>query len=295
MDILTATLEIVRASQNKRLTASTGQEYGIRINNYGSYLEDFVAAAFANALQVDDIEKRNELRRKAFCYEGSLNFSPDLMLHDGGPAIEVKKHETDAGGLRLNSSPPRQTLRKADKRIAPGARAVEGWTERKLIYVVGTIPKGSHVVKSIQLVYGDCFAANHAYYDKAEEKIGNLLDESEVENLTSYEGNELGRMNAVDPLRASYLRVRGIWEMKNPLRIFKEEGVSDYTNGKGFKGFTLLALMKRSEFEAVSKATNAISELKKIEGFVVKDVEITDPDNISKKINAVLIKYQKGD
>jgi hypothetical protein len=287
-NIITAMVSIINAYKNKKAFSTDKGAYGIRINNWGAYLEDFVTAAFSGSLLINDLKKRQELKEKAFCYTGSLNFSPDLMLKNCGPAIEVKKHASDTGGLRLNSSPPRQTLRKADKRIASAARTVENWEERQIIYAIGTVPDSSNIVKSIQLVYGDCFAANHEFYDRAESKIREQLDERDAENsVKKYEGNELGRMNAVDPLKASYLRVRGIWEMKNPLRIFKEEGITDYSLSEGF---TLLAMMKKAEFDKLSKEdTEALTQLKKYAE--VKNVKIINPDNTAQRLDAVLVKY----
>ncbi|EGD71803.1 MAG: Type II site-specific deoxyribonuclease, partial [Candidatus Parvarchaeum acidiphilum ARMAN-4_'5-way FS'] len=280
-NIITAAVGIINAYKNKKVFSTNKGAYGTSINNWGAYLEDFIAAAFSGSLLINDIKKRQELKEKAFCYSGSQNLPPDLMLRNGGPAIEVKKHASDTGGLSLNSSPPRQTLRKEDKRIASAARTAEYWEERKIIYAIGTIPGSNNIIKSIQLVYGDCFAASHEFYDKVEGIIREQLEGAGSESpVEKYEGNELGRMNAVDPLKATYLRVRGMWEIKNPLRIFKEEGIADYSLSKGF---TLLAMAKKAEFGKLSKESpEALAKLKTYAD--IKDIKIINPDNTAQRL-----------
>lgn len=283
--VLNAILDIIHASQNKKLFEASTRTYGIRINNFGAYLEDFVAAAFSNSLMVDDPAKRQELKEKTFCFEGSQNFSPDLMLKNSGPAIETKKLQSrTAGYLALNSSPPRQTLKVDDLRIAPGARTAEKWKERKMIYAIGVV--SDNVVNALQLVYGDCFVARDEFYKKVGERVKDALQNSGVENLTT-DSNELGRVTAVDPLKVTYLRIRGMWEIRDPIGIFGAQGIKEYSFTPGF---TLLAMIRKGEFvELIEQNPPLLKELKKLA--LVQDVKILNPDNTAQRIDAVLIKY----
>ena len=51
---------------------------------------------------------------------------------------------------------------------------------------------------------------------------------------------ELGRINRVDPLGITNLRIRGMWMIANPLRVF--EYVYKYNSRQNF---ALIALMKK--------------------------------------------------
>ncbi len=285
-NIITAMVEIIKASKSKQLFKSDKADYGIRINTVGTYLEDFVAVAFSNGLSVNDPTIRQKLKEKTFCYLGSQNFSPDLMMRDSRPAIEVKKHEANPeASLALNSSPPRQKLKVDDTRILESARIAEKWKERKVIYAIGVV-SSTKVVRSLQLVYGDCFVASEEHYSKVVEPIKDSLEGLGIANV-SVEGNEIGRVNAVDPLKVTYLRIRGMWDIKNPLKIFREEGIKDYSLGTGF---TLLAMAKKQEFESLSKETpEALKQLK--EYAEIKNVKIINPDNTAQRLDAVLVKY----
>lgn len=62
-----------------------------RINAVGDALEFFVKDIFANTLNETDENKKNLAYEKTFSYFGNANNPPDIMLMNGGDAIEVKK------------------------------------------------------------------------------------------------------------------------------------------------------------------------------------------------------------
>ncbi len=60
-------------------------------------------------------------------------------------------------------------------------------------------------IRSIWLVYGDCFAANKSIYERVKSTISEGLTTLNLDLSTT---NELGRVNKVDPLGVTYLRIR---------------------------------------------------------------------------------------
>ena len=62
-----------------------------RINAVGDALELFIKDIFANALNETNEIKKKDIYEQVFSYFGNANNPPDLMLIDGGDAIEVKK------------------------------------------------------------------------------------------------------------------------------------------------------------------------------------------------------------
>ena len=42
----------------------------------------------------------------------------------------------------------------------------------------------------------------------------------ELQDVEFSETNELGRVNKVDPLGITYLRIRGMWGIENPIKVF---------------------------------------------------------------------------
>lgn len=94
---------------------------------------------------------------------------------------------------------------------------------------------------------------------------------------------ELGRVNKVDPLGITYLRIRGMWGIENPKNVFNyvvEEQVD--------KEFNAFALMKKDKYLGFPKEDTAAIEA---DGLIAKeDVEIKDPNNTANFIDAVLLK-----
>ena len=83
------------------------------------------------------------------------------------------------------------------------------------------------------MIYGDCLFADNDYYD---EKIKPIVDAIKQSDLDLSETQELGRINKVDQLGVSSLRIRGMWIFQNPRKVFKE----------------LKLFSKKSEVESVS-------------------------------------------
>jgi hypothetical protein len=186
-----------------------------RMNSVGEALELYVKDVFCNSINEDDISKKNEIFSEYFSYIGNQNNPPDIIIKEGD-AIEVKKLETINSALALNSSYPKDKLYSDSPMITRECKECENWREKDIIYTVGVTKENK--LKSLWFVYGDCYAANKDTYERIRNKISSGL--RELQDIELAETNELGRVNKVDPLGITYLRIRGMWHIENPNKVF---------------------------------------------------------------------------
>ncbi len=252
-----------------------------RMNNMGEALELYVKDIFCNSLEVETLAEKNEIFSKYFSYIGNQNNPPDLMIK-GGDAIEVKKIESLNSGIALNSSYPKNKLYSHSAMITKACRECENWTEKDLLYVVGVTK--NDVLKSPWFVYGDCYAASSEIYERIRAKISSGL--RELADVEFAETNELGRVNRVDPLGITYLRIRGMWHFENPNKVF------DYVTETNMADLTVNALILKSKYDSFPVKDRKSIEAIKTDDFSIKDVSIKSPDNPAKLLNAKLISFR---
>jgi hypothetical protein len=251
-----------------------------RANNMGEALEFFTKDAFCNTFEETNAQKKKEIYSENFSYLGNQNNPPDIIIKNSD-AIEVKKIDgVKASDLALNSSYPKAKLHKNSPMITSACRNCEEWTEKDIIYAVGHID--NHKLKVLSLVYGDCYAASKEIYERIKDKISTGLNEMDLEFS---ETKELGRVNRVDPLGITNLRIRGMWTIQNPLKVYKE------LFGLNKNDFQLFALMRKSKYDSFPKEDKTTIE--KETGIIIEDVKIQDPDNPAKQILAKLIVVRK--
>lgn len=246
-----------------------------RIQNVGSGLETFIKDAFANSFnEVNKID----FHSKYFSYCGNANNPPDSMLK-GGDAIEVKKISSCKSQIQLNSSFPKNKLYTHDPLITTTCVNCEKWDKKDIIYAIGVIKNTK--LESLALIYGDCFAADEEVYLK----VKNRLIDTIKDIPDSEETNELGRINNVDPLGVTNLRIRGMWLLKNPYVIF--DNIFNYDNKK--QKFSLFTLMTEKKFNSFSKEDKEL--IINDEDIIYEKVKILDPNNPVKQIESILIRF----
>lgn len=253
-----------------------------RANNMGEGLEAFIKDAFTNMFDQPDKNKRNIKYKEVFSFQGSKRNPPDLMLRNG-PAIEVKKIESLTTELQLNSSHPKQTLKSNSPFITKKCVDCEDWSEREFIYVIGHIPKNTSRLSSLWFVYGDIYSASEETYLSLKDDIATNIDE--MPDVEFSETNEIGRVNQVDPLGITNLRIRGMWLLQPPYKVF--DYIHNYENGKRFQCFAIIPTSKFNSFPDES-----INRLEETEGVVITDVNVNDPDNPVDLIECKLIEFK---
>ena len=190
---------------------------GNRMNSQGISFEDYIEAIFCGRNSYED----------TFAFKGDANHPPDFILK-GGDAIEVKKHEsgrtsTTKSDIALNSSHPRSYLYSDDEKITTKCKDCEKWDKKHMLYIIGSVDKTSDEIEYIWFVYGDCFAADREYYKGIENAIKEHLINIKYKNLEmELDGNELGKSKTIDPLEITDLRIRGMYQLTNPYKLFKD-------------------------------------------------------------------------
>lgn len=164
-----------------------------RMNSMGEALEFYIKDIFSGSLSEADLSKKEQAYSQKFSYLGNQNNPPDIIIK-GEDAIEVKKHiGARAGGLALNSSYPKDFLYSDSPMITAACHECEEWKKKDIVYVVGSIVDNK--IKSLWLVYGNCYAASREVYEKIKNAITQGVNS--LPDIEFGETNELGRVNKV--------------------------------------------------------------------------------------------------
>ena len=261
------------------------REYSIshnRANSMGEALEEYIKDIFSGTLFENDKNKRLEIISEVFSYLGNTNNPPDSILR-GGDAIEVKKIENKSSSLALNSSYPKAKLYSNSSMITDACRNCEEWEEKDIIYAIGTCEKNK--LTSLIFVYGEDYAAENKIYENVKNKIKFGIET--INGLEFSETNEIGRVNRVDPLGITYLRIRGMWGIENPIKVF--DYIYERDNTKQFNFIALINEDKYNSFLNREELENLEKENKYLE---IKNVKIKNPNNPAQLRSAKLITFK---
>ena len=261
------------------------KEYSIshnRANSMGEALEEYVKDIFSGTLFETDKNKRMEIISEVFSYLGNSNNPPDSILR-GGDAIEVKKIENKSSSLALNSSYPKAKLYSNSSMITDACRNCEEWEEKDIIYTIGTCEKNK--LTSLIFVYGEDYAAENKIYENVKNKIKFGIET--INGLEFSETNEIGRVNRVDPLGITYFRIRGMWGIENPIKVF--DYIYERDNTKQFNFMALINDDKYNSFFNREKLENLEKENKYLE---IRNVKIKNPNNPAQLRSAKLITFK---
>ena len=223
-----------------------------------------------------------EIISEVFSYLGNTNNPPDSILRDGD-AIEVKKIENKSSSLALNSSYPKAKLYSNSSMITDACRNCEEWKEKDIIYAIGTCEKNK--LTSLIFVYGEDYAAENKIYENVKNKIKFGIET--INGLEFSETNEIGRVNRVDPLGITYFRIRGMWGIENPIKVF--DYIYERDNTKQFNFMALINDDKYNSFFNREELENLEKENKYLE---IRNVKIKNPNNPAQLRSAKLITFK---
>lgn len=279
-NLIKAILHLVKSPVSHILQMNDGRN---RVNNQGRGLEEFIINLFCGTVGDTDEKIRLEKRNKLFSYLGNQNNPPDAMIH-AGDAIEIKKIETANAAIALNSSYPKSKLVCNSSMLANACVTCEDWFEKDMIYAIGQIKQ--NLLNSLCFVYGVDYAASLDSYERIKSKIKEGI--LTIDGIEFSETKELGRVNKVDPLGITNLRIRGMWHIDNPIKVFNY-----IYEPQRNASFNMMALINIDKYLTFSNEDR--NELEKIEkeltNFVIKDVKIKFPDNPAKLKDAKLITF----
>ena len=276
-NIIDAIINLVNYKNNTLLQNTAGNN---RANNSGEGLEEYVKDLFAGTFYTEGT-RRLESISNTFSYLGNNSNPPDAMLR-GGDAIEVKKIETPNSSLALNSSYPKNKLFANSPMISQACKTAERWNCKDIMYIVGFVQ--SNKLKQLSIVYGMDYCADESCYLR----IKNTIKES-VESISSIEfaeSRELGHINKVDPLGITYMRVRGMWGIENPWKVFS------YTYNRTFDNhFSFMSIINNDKW-ATFENTSSLMNLTATEpSLTISNIRIKDPNNPANLRDAKLISF----
>ncbi|MBR0128863.1 MAG: NgoPII family restriction endonuclease [Neisseriaceae bacterium] len=253
-----------------------------KANQAGDALEEYIKDLFAGSLNCSE-QERIKRHNEVFSYLGNISNPPDMMLKNGD-AIEVKKIESATSALALNSSYPKAKLFADSNMISTACKNAEpNWTEKDLIYVVGVVNKQNQL-KQLCMVYGEDYCADEECYLRIKSTI-----KQGVENIAGVvfsETNELGRVNRIDPLGITYLRVRGMWGIDNPWSVFHYIYQRDIN-----RNFNFMCLINEEKWQRLPNKQDLL-DLQN-DDLIIRDVQIKNPNNPAQLKNAKLIAFSR--
>lgn len=254
-----------------------------RANSMGDALEFYVKDLFCNSFNEYDAEKKNEIYNNYFSYIGNQNNPPDIIIKRGD-AIEVKKIESLRSGIALNSSYPKDKLYSDSPMITTACRNCEEWKEKDLIYIVGV--SNDNILKSLWFVYGDCYSASKEVYERIRCKISKGINE--LQEVEFSKTNELGRVNRIDPLGITYLRIRGMWGIDNPSKVF------NYIASTEQKSELIVnAILTKEKYLSFPEKDRRYIEKLENDNFSIKNIKIKSPNNPAKLLEAKLLSFRR--
>lgn len=254
-----------------------------RANSMGGALEEYIKDIFAGTTDETNEAARMVLLSQCFSYLGNQNNPPDSIIKNGD-AIEVKKIESSGSSLALNSSYPKAKLFSSSNMLTDECKKCETWTEKDIIYTVGVVNK-KNVLSELCMVYGIDYAASENIYTRIKNAISDGVNS--IQGIEFAETKELGRVNRVDPLGITYMRIRGMWGIENPMKVF------DYVYKKdASKTFNFMAIINNEKYNSL-KYTDELENLAATNpDLLITDIQIKTPDNPAALKAAKLITFK---
>lgn len=253
-----------------------------RVNNSGKALENYIQDIFAGTINENDANQRLQRLADVFSYQGNQNNPPDLILKNSD-AIEVKKLQAKNSAIALNSSYPKAKLYAGSPMITSTCRACEEWDEKDIIYTIGYTDDSS--LKSLWLIYGNCFCADKEIYERIKSTISKGINA--ISDVEFTQTNELGKVKKVDPLGITDLRIRGMWHIDNPNKIFKY--IYEFDEDANFQ---LICLMKLEKYNSLPQEDRDILENLDNDNIFIEDIQIKNPNNPIWLMDAKLLTFR---
>lgn len=258
-----------------------------RVNQAGDALEKFIKDLYSDSIgQVDSLRSH----QSTFSYLGNSHNPPDAILH-GSDAIEIKKVESPASAISLNSSHPKDYFYIDDPLITQACATSERhpWYKKDMIYIIGFVQQ--RILKGLWFVYGDCYSADREVYKRIKNTITSGVESL---NLQLEPTNEIAKLNRIDPLGITNLRVRGMWTIDHPAKVFSRLGL--ITSGCDFFAHLIVSREKYASFPAHDRNlidTDLDAKRNEKIQLTKKYVEICNPNNPARNIDAVVVSLLK--
>lgn len=267
-------------------------------NAAGDSLEYFIKDMFCTgASQYQYDHEKEQIYKKYLSWTGDSSHFPDFIVK-GGVGVEPKKQNSATANLSLNSSYPKDYI-KPDTQNVPTLKtpgfSETGWTKKPIIYVAGHLntKKGPDENKlySLWMVYGNTIVAHNTKYLSLINEIRDAIKLNTDAKLTN--SKELARAKGIDTLKYTNLRVRGMYELEHPAKIFDKylQGLNLPKN----KSHVFVVMLK-SNYDAIKKdmGNNWEPLHNDLQQYINKgvlnqvDVQLPDPNDPNNKLDAYI-------
>ncbi len=282
-NVLVALRNIIENNNNELL-----QEYSKytdnRANTIGDALEFYLKDAFCNAFDME-FSGKDKQYSKYLSYLGNKNNPPDFIVKNS-IAVEVKKvnwSKKSFPAIALNSSYPKDKLYSDSTLINKECRDCESeeWEVKEMFYAIGSVSGNS--VKELWLVDGECYCADNSSYERIKNLIKNGVESTNGVEFTKT--NELGKIKKIDPLGITDLRIRGMWNIEHPRKVF-DYLIKDELKESRFK---IYCLMLKNKYQLLNDEDKKLL-INRSDLVNLSEVKIKNPNNPAKFIDAVFIK-----
>ena len=135
------------------------------------------------------------------------------------------------------------------------------------------------------MVYGDCFCASKETYERIKDTISTGINS--IPDVEFTQTNELGKVKKVDPLGITDLRIRGMWHIDNPNKIF--DYLYAYDENKSFQ---LICLLSKDKYDGLPLKDREALESLGVNGVEVLDVGVKSPDNPVRLIESKMLVFK---
>ena len=285
-NVLVALSNLLENENNELINVYKGITYN-RANNMGDALEYYIKDLFCSSLGIRDFCKKDEIYSEYLSYLGNSNNPPDFIIKQSS-AVEVKKIEKlSFGDIALNSSHPKDYLYSDSTLINQSCKNCEnefgGWNKKEMIYAIGNVVEEK--LRMLWFLDGACYCAEQEVYMKVKNIIHDgvrAIDGVEFENT-----KELAKVKKIDALGITNLRVRGMWSIKHPMKVFTSL-VDGYDNTSNLQIYCLLLkekyeLLPNDDKERLKKYLNNNT-------LTIEEVKVKNPNNPAKFLEAVFLK-----
>lgn len=277
-------LKNVLECKNRRLSETYQSSAKNKVNGVGDALEYFVKDLFCSTIEINNIDEKKEKHNEYLSYLGSATKPPDFIIRQSA-AVEVKKLDgLSFGEIQLNSSYPKDYLLSNSSMIKDECKHCEdqfgGWNKKDMLYAIGNVKEKE--LRVLWLVDGACYCAASSIYEDCRKHVEDALHKSD--KLKFSETKELGRINKVDPLQITNLRVRPMWLLQHPMKVF--EDIVEYDQNKNFQVYCLLLKEKYDALPNEDKENlNTYIETGILD---LKCVKIKNPNNSEDELDGIL-------
>lgn len=244
-------------------------------NNQGDSFEIFIKDMYCNtAMQYPHLEDKEQDYKNYLSWLGDSKHFPDMIVR-GGEGVEIKKLSS-FGNLSLNSSFPKDYIYPNTQNLAAEI-STASWTKKNIVYATCNVPNKNNTqdkCTTVWLAFGNTFVADKQVYLKMINGIRSGA-KSANKQASFVKSQELARIKNVDLKKHTNLRVRGMWELTNPEKIFGE-----YLNKTNFSipaGATRVnMIILDSDFQNMVQPD--FENLIKQNRLVITPIDIPDPN-----------------